>query len=458
MQSGLHRNRRRLYSRVAKMLQEKKIHRLIGIGEKIMANRGQFDHFSGELIFFDNMESFRRQFHHLHFKDEVILIKGARVFEFEKIDELLSLQVHQTVMEISLDAMAHNLRQYRQALHPGTRVMAMVKAFSYGSGSYEIANFLQFHKIDYLGVAYADEGLDLRKAGIHTPIMILNPEDSSWETIFQHGLEPVIYSFRLLQSLEAYAKKEGVQHLPVHIEIETGMNRLGFSVSDVPELSKRLTNKAFRVQSVFSHLAAAEESDMDHFTYRQGNDFTKAANQIREIIGYGFLRHIANSAAIVRHPWSQMDMVRLGIGLYGVDSAESRVLQLQEVATLRSTIAQIRELSEDQTVGYNRKGVITRRTTMATIRIGYADGYPRSLGNGQGKIWVKGIPAPTLGSICMDMTMIDITGIPGVKEGDEVIIFGKELSVVQLAGWAGTIPYEILSGVSHRVKRIYFEE
>jgi Alr-MurF fusion protein len=474
-----------LYAEVARALAQKNVDRLVGIGGRISAQADAFGGartdvsagaqadliagaradlitgaraFSGEAIFYPSVEAFKKDFHQLHFREETILIKGARIFEFEEIDRLLTEQIHQTVLEINLDAMADNLRQYRQQLQPATRVMAMVKAFGYGSGSYEIANLLQFHGIDYLGVAYADEGVVLRKAGIRVPIMVMNTENSSFDALVQYNLEPVIYSFPLLYSFDQWLKKDGILQAPVHIELETGMNRLGFPLSHLEELAAALKTAAFAVQSVFSHMAASEEPQQDAFSRQQGVSYLAAAARLQEALPHGFIRHIANSAAIMRYPDLQLDMVRLGIGLYGIDSADSHRLELREVSTLRSTIAQIKHLKEGDTIGYNRKGIATSGTVIATVRIGYADGYPRSMGNGTGKMWLNGRLAPVVGSVCMDMTMIDITGIPAVQEGDEVIVFGNELSVNQLAHWAQTIPYEILTGVSQRVKRVYFEE
>jgi alanine racemase len=447
-----------LYAEVARTLRQKGVHRLVGIGSQIGAHHVLFRQwFPGEAIFYPSVDQFKKDFHQLHFRDETILIKGARIFEFEEIDRMLSEQIHQTVLEINLDAMAQNLREYRQLMEPGTRVMAMVKAFAYGSGSFEIANLLQFHRIDYLGVAYADEGAALRRGGISTPIMVMNTEDSSFDSLVQYNLEPVIYSFSLLRTFDKWLRKEGIWQFPVHIELETGMNRLGFPLEQIGELGPALKQSAFKVQSVFSHLAASEEAQQDAFTRKQAALYTSAAAALQETLEYPFLHHIANSAAIIRYPDMRMDMVRLGIGLYGIDSAVSHRLKLQEVSTLKSTIAQIKHLHEGDTVGYNRRGVARPGMKIATVRIGYADGYPRRLGNGAGKMWVKGHLAPVSGSVCMDMTMIDITGIPDVQEGDEVVVFGNELPVSQLAEWAQTIPYEILTGVSQRVRRVYFE-
>lgn len=452
-----------LYAEVARALQQKRVNRLIGIGERIGAHaEGIGEWFDGELAFYPSVVAFRHDLHRLHFHDETILLKGARVFEFEEIDRLLTERIHQTVMEIDLSAMAGNLRAYRQLLQPATRIMAMVKAFAYGSGSFEIANLLQFHGVDYLGVAYADEGVALRKAGIRMPIMVMNTENSGFDSLVQYNLEPVIYSFPLLRSFDGWLKKEGIPTFPIHIELETGMNRLGFPAQEWDDLLRELPAAVLKLQSVFSHFAASEEAQQDAFSLRQAAAYLDMAARLEEALGYPFLRHIANSAAIIRLPQLQLDMVRLGIGLYGIDpasmiSAGIAELPLQEVSTLKTTIAQIKYLQDGDTIGYNRRGVAVRGTVIATVRIGYADGYSRNLGNGAGKMWVRGRLAPTIGSISMDLTMIDITGISGVSEGDEVIVFGKELSVSQLAIWAETIPYEILTGISHRVKRIYFE-
>jgi Alr-MurF fusion protein len=448
---------KKLYGEIAQLLIQKKIDRLIGIGEKISTEKEMFKQLS-ETEFYSSVENFKKDLHRLHFNDETILLKGARIFEFERIDQLLAEQIHQTVLEINLNAMADNLKQYQQLLRPSTKMMAMVKAFSYGGGSFEIANLLQFHKVDHLGVAYADEAIELRRSGINLPMMVMNPEITTFDSLLQYQLEPVIYSFQLLKLFDDFLKKEGIQQFPVHIELETGMNRLGFSLDELPLLISSLKNPSFKIQSVFSHLAASEEAQQDEFTKQQADLFINAANKIQSAVNYSFLKHISNSAAIIRHPDLQLDMVRLGIGLYGIDSANSHLLDLHEASTLRSTIAQIKHLKNGVTVGYNRKGIADGNTTIATVGIGYADGYPRILGNGNGKMLVNGHLAPVIGSVCMDMTMIDITGITDVHEGDEVTVFGKGLSVEQIAKWAQTIPYEILTGVSQRVKRVYFEE
>ena len=451
-----------LYEQVVHSLRKHRVKRIIGIGKKIAKGLEENFDKSGdgfELQLFNTTNDFLDQFHSANFKEEVILIKGARLFAFEQIVQLLEQKVHQTVLEINLNAIIHNLKEYQQCLKPDTKVMAMVKAFAYGSGGAEIAGVLQYHKVDYLGVAYADEGVELRKAGINLPIMVMNPEPYAFETIIEHNLEPELYSFELFYSFDNFLRQEAIQHYPVHLEIETGMNRLGFSIHEIENLAQVLKDiSTVKIQSVFTHFAASEEEAQDEFSLQQFTVFQNAVNTIKERTGLTFLSHIANSAAVVRHPEMQMDMVRLGIGLYGVDSAAGNKVNLQTVATLKSTIAQIKHLKKGESVSYNRKSIIEKQAKIGTIRLGYADGYPRRLGNGIGKVWIQGKLAPIIGTVCMDMFMVDISEIPDVKEGDEVIIFGKEIPVQQIAEWANTIPYEIMTGISQRVKRVYFEE
>ncbi|MGH2553502.1 MAG: bifunctional UDP-N-acetylmuramoyl-tripeptide:D-alanyl-D-alanine ligase/alanine racemase [Chitinophagaceae bacterium] len=446
-----------LYFQVIENIKKHNVARLIGIGERISAGIQQQHGLQIEL--YPSTENFVKQFRTSQFKEETILIKGARMFAFEQIVQLLEQKVHQTILEINLNAIIQNLKSYQALLKPSTKVMAMVKAFAYGSGGAEIAGKLQYHNVDYLGVAYADEGVELRKAGINIPIMVMNPDENAFESIAEYQLEPEIYSFELLNAFDRFLQKEGLQQFPVHIEIETGMNRLGFASEDMEKLSNFLLSaNTIKIQTVFSHLAASEEAGLDEFTMKQFTRFQQAVSVLQKNISYPFLSHIANSAAIARHPQLQMDMVRLGIGLYGIDSTSSKKLNLQTAATLRSTVAQIKFLKKGESVSYNRQTILTQDSVIATIRIGYADGYPRRLGNGIGKIWIKGKLAPVVGAVCMDMIMVDVTQIPGVAEGDEVIIFGNQLPVQQLATWAGTIPYEIMTGISQRVKRIFFEE
>lgn len=448
-----------LYSDIAHILKQQKVRRLIGIGPAITKHAHLFDNAVSESAFYPATDVFLEQFHPSMFRDETILIKGARAFEFERIAQLLEQKIHQTVLEINLSSVTHNLKQYQSVLSPQTRLMAMVKAFSYGAGSFEIANLLQFHQVDYLAVAYTDEGVDLRKSGIRLPIMVMNAEERSFPALTNYDLQPELFSFEISRSFDMYLQSEGITDYPVHIKFDTGMHRLGFAPEEAEPLGRFLVqSRSFRVQTVFSHLVASEDPAEDDFTREQAALFQDACIRLQEMLGYGFVRHLANTAAILRHPQLQLDMVRLGIGLYGIDPAFSSAAMLKEVSCLRTTVAQVRQVAAGQTVGYNRKGKLLRDSIIATIRIGYADGYPRNLGNGAGKVWIKGQLFPVIGSVCMDMTMIDITGHPEIREGESVVVFGEELPVTQLAAWAGTIPYEILTGISQRVQRVYFEE
>ncbi|MFA5972307.1 MAG: bifunctional UDP-N-acetylmuramoyl-tripeptide:D-alanyl-D-alanine ligase/alanine racemase [Lentimicrobiaceae bacterium] len=455
LQSG--RSDSHLYGDVSELLNQRHIDRLIGIGNGISRHSTLF---KMEKEFFSTTEEFLDSYSISAFANESILLKGARIFGFERITEALQQKTHETVLEIDLNALVYNLNYYRSNLDPGVKVMAMVKAFSYGSGSYEIANVLQFHQVDYLTVAYADEGVELRKAGIKMPIMIMNPDEESFDAIIKYQLEPEIYSFRVLRMLEAVLIKlsANTPSIGIHIKIDTGMNRLGFDPSEVDELINQIKDRAqIRVKSVFSHLAASDSATNDDFTRHQISLFRMISERISFEFDYPILRHIANTAAITRFPEARFDMVRLGIGLYGISPLPEEQEYLQNVSTLRSVISQIKHVSPDETVGYNRRYKAQKETTIAIVPIGYADGLSRALSNGIGYLKVNGKFAPIVGSICMDMTMIDITGI-NVHEGDEVIIFGKELPITRLADEMGSIPYEILSGISQRVKRVYFQE
>ncbi len=456
LQSGLSDDE--LYQQVAIQLHERAIHKLIGIGENISKHHFEFVNIQ-KTVFFSSTEQFLENTNLHQFKDEFILLKGARVFAFERISKWLEQKVHQTVLEINLSAIAHNLKEYQKHLLPSTKVMAMVKAYSYGSGTAEVARVLQFCKVDYLAVAYADEGVDLRKAGISLPTMVMNADEESFDTLIEYSLEPEIYSFHIFNSFHQYLQQQAVTQFPVHIKLNTGMNRLGFEPDEINELSLQLNQQhTMVVKSVFSHLVASEELLHDGFTKHQSTLFEDACKIIEKNIGYSFIKHIANSAGIFRHPNLQFDMVRLGIGLYGVDSADENILNLETVATLRSTIAQIRKVKSGETIGYNRKGKVNRDSLIAIVRIGYADGFSRKLGNGVGSIYVNGQLAKVVGNVCMDMTMIDVTDIENVKEGDVVEIFGKHLAIQQIAEWIDTIAYEVMTGVSQRVKRVYVEE
>lgn len=445
------------YQQIAQTLAEKKVGRVILIGADWEKNLSLFQGPFNTIEHYSSTQSFIAQFNQMHFRNEIILLKGARAFEFEKIALLFDIKVHQTLMEIHLDAMVHNLNEHRKLLKPSTKLMAMVKAFGYGSGSAEIANLLQFHKVDYLAVAYADEGVELRKAGISLPILVLNIDEAAFNSIVDYSLEPEIFSFTALNSFSDFLLQQGLQQYPVHIKVDTGMHRLGFEEEDMDALTANLRhNQQIIVQSVFSHFAASEDEVQDNFTQQQFDIFQRCCGKIQEAVGYNFIRHIGNSAAIFRHPQMQLDMVRLGIGLYGVDVTKH--LNLRPVTHLKTTIAQIKHLHAGDTVGYNRRGKIEKDAVTATIRIGYADGYRRELSNGKGKVFVNGCYAPVIGTICMDMCMIDITGIPDVKEDDVVELIGSHVSVESVAAACNTIAYEILTGIGQRVKRIYIEQ
>jgi len=455
LQSGL--TEKELYGKIKEELVRHSVHRVIGIGKNISRYLEETDAIQKEN--FLSTEDFLKAFRFSSYQEEAILVKGARSFAFEQIVQLLELKSHQTVLEINLDAIAHNFKEYQKFLAASVKTMAMVKAFAYGSGGAEIAGVLQFHHCDYLAVAYADEGVELRKAGIHLPLMVMNTDRAAFDSLVTYNLEPVLFSESLLRELDVFLKNEGIKDYPVHLEIETGMNRLGFSQGSIPALSHLLKNTdSFRVQSVFSHLAASEEKEKDDFTRQQAKLFLEVCSRIETLLGYPFLRHIANTAAVTRHPDLQLDMVRLGIGLYGVDTVHEKNLELKQVAVLKSTIAQIHHVQAGESVSYNRKAVMERNSVIATVRIGYADGYSRKFSNGNGYMLIKGQAAPVVGTVCMDMTMVDVTGIRDVQEGDEVIVFGNELPVESLSEWAGTIPYEIMTGISQRVKRVYYGE
>jgi alanine racemase len=455
LQSG--KTNEQLYREVAGILQQKNIKRLIGVGTVITKHSDVFKEIP-ETAFFNSTAEFLQKFPAMHFHNESILLKGARLFEFELISHLLEEKVHQTVLEINLNAITHNLNTYQQLLNPGVKLMAMVKAFSYGSGGFEIANLLQFHKVDYLAVAYADEGVELRKAGITLPIMVMNAEEITYDLLVQHNLEPELFSSGILSTFEDYLMRSGIQFYPVHIKLDSGMHRLGFEQKDIAALCSRLQSTVvFKIQSVFSHLAASDSVLHDAFTSEQAKIFIAGCEQIQQITGYSFLRHIANTAAIHRHKNLQFDMVRLGIGLYGVDADPAIQRQLKNVTTLKTTIAQIKKIKAGESIGYSRTGVAAKDSVIATVRIGYADGYPRLLSNGVGKMWLNNAVVPVIGNVCMDMTMLDITGVDA-QEGDEVIVFGTALPVSEMAASAQSIPYEILTGISQRVKRVYFEE
>ena len=444
-----------LYREIADFIHLRRIQRLICIGPEISRFIDLFH--VPDIKAYPSYDEFLIHFRESDFHNEIILLKGARQFRFDRISELLQEKAHQTVMEINLDSLVHNFNFYRQKLSPQTKVMAMVKAFSYGTGSVEIARILQYRGIDYLAVAIADEGIELRNNGIEIPIIVMNPEEHSFGVMIENNLEPNIYSYKLLEQFDEALKHNAGSNFPVHLKIDTGMKRLGFDNAD--ELMKVaeyiLKQNRMFIRSVFSHLAVSDDPSNDHFTLLQFEHFDKFSRIITDSFDYKILRHILNSSGIERFPEMELDMVRLGIGLYGVSPLYQK--ELRNVATLKTTISQIRTVTSSETIGYGRKGVAKEPMQIAILPIGYADGLNRRLSNGAGKVWINGANAPIVGSICMDMCMIDITGIP-TNEGDKVIIFGEELPVTELAEFLQTIPYEVLTSIGQRVKRIYYKE
>ena len=441
-----------LYHEVSEIVSAKGISRFIGIGKAITRQRHLFKQGSFYLSTSDFLDHLKQQ----DFAGEAILIKGSRSFQFERISLALRQKVHGTVMEINLTALIHNLNIFRSGLKPETGIMIMVKAFSYGSGSWEIANALQYQKVDCLCVAFADEGITLRKSGISLPILVMNPEITGFELMIEHNLEPELFNFRSLVNFEDVIKRQNVVSYPVHIKLDTGMHRLGFMEDEMEELIGFLkTHEHLEIRSVFSHLAAADEPEHDDFTRQQISLFESMSNKIISAFSYRIKRHILNSAGIERFPEAQYDMVRLGIGLYGISALENN--ELQNVCTLKSTITQIKIVLRGESVGYSREGVAASDRRIGIVPVGYADGLNRQLGNGKGRFMVNGTHVPVIGNICMDMSFIDLTSVDAV-EGDEVIIFGESMPVWEVSQLLNTIPYEILAGISSRVQRIYFKE
>lgn len=448
-----------LYAQVASLARSHGITRLIGIGPALQRNSRLFHDL--QTAFFPTTDECIRQFDFDSFDRETILLKGARAFHFEDIARLLQRRNHQTIMEVNLDNLVANLNYYRSLLRPTTRLMAMVKAASYGAGKTEVAAALQYAHADYLTVAYADEGVDLRRGGISLPIMVMNPEEESFDDIIRYHLEPDIYSFRILHLFaQAVRLLSPADPVPVHVELDTGMHRLGFSGSDLDPLAALFADPAcpLRVRSIFSHLACADDPAADDFTLAQIDRFTRWSQSLRSALADpSILCHILNSSGIERFPQAQMDMVRLGIGLYGLSPQPQVQRHLRPVSTLRTHISQIKDIPAGDSVGYNRRFVAQRPTRVAILAIGYADGLNRHLGGGNGRVLIHGRQAPIIGSVCMDMCFLDVTDIP-CREGDEAILFGPADLLCRQAQGAGTIPYEILTSVSPRVKRIYIQE
>ena len=451
VQSG--RDEEDLYGEVAKLVKQTGIDRFIGIGEALLRNRSFF---KNNAAFFHSTDEFVHRFNGDDFRNEIILLKGARIFEFERIGKLLEQQIHQTVLEINLDAIAHNLNEFRRHLNPGTRIMVMVKAFAYGAGPAEIAALLEYHRVSYLAVAYADEGVVLRDAGVTLPIMVMNPDPSASELMIRYNLEPEIYNFSSFEKFSGVALRHGLIGYPVHIKIDSGMHRLGFMPADIETLAKSIRSTGcVKVISVFSHLAASEDPSLDHFSHGQVKVFLRAAEQIRNATGYPFLRHILNSSGIVRFPQYQFDMVRPGIGIYGVGKFSG--LSLRTSGRFKTRISQVKRIRAGEPVGYGCADVSAEERIIAILPVGYADGLNRKLGNTKGSLFVKGRRVPIIGNVCMDMCMADITGWDA-DTGDEAEIFGENITIDEIALNCQTIPYEILTSIPGRVKRVFYRE
>jgi len=443
-----------LYRTVSGLVHNKNVQRIIGIGTEISKHADIFE--SVDKTFFEQTEDFLKSSILRELKNEIILLKGSRTYHFEDISEKLELVTHETTLEVNLNALIDNLNYFRAKLRPETKIMCMVKAFAYGSGAVEVARTLQHHRCDYLAVAVADEGAELRREGIRIPIVVMNPEKGSFGMIFDNKLEPEIYSFRLLDAFIASAEKLGLTDYPIHIKIDSGMHRLGFEPQNMDELLTRLKNQnQVKVRSVFSHLSGSDEAKFDSFTKQQIATFTDCADQLSGTFSHHIMRHILNSAGIERFSEYQFDMVRLGIGHYGISSLPD--VKLKQVCALKTVILQIKTVKAGETVGYSRKGIVNEDKRIAIIPIGYADGFDRKLGNGVGEVLVNGKRAKVIGNVCMDLVMIDVTNLEA-NEGDSVEIFGDNLTISEVSGWLKTIPYEVLTSVSRRVKRVYFQE
>lgn len=441
-----------LYSKVAQLISDNKINRVIGIGTTISSFKDKFPKSS----MFQNTAEFTANFESLNFANETILIKGARSFQFEEIVTLLEEKTHETILEINLNSISHNLNFFKSKLASDVKMMVMVKAFGYGNGGLEIAKLLEHHKVDYLGVAFADEGISLKNGGIKLPIMVLNPESTSFASIIQYQLEPEIYSIKGLNAFLKIAREKNLKDFPIHIKLDTGMHRLGFEANTIDELIATLKgNSTVRIQSVLSHLATSDDMNHYDFVISQINLFEKLSSKLMTELNVNPIRHILNTSGISNFPSAQFNMVRLGIGLYGVSNDASEQKYLENVGTLKSIISQVRTIPAGDSVGYGRRFMAEKETKIATIPIGYADGISRLWGNGIGYVIIKNQKAPITGSICMDMLMVDVSKID-CKEGDSVIIFGENPTVIEIANALKTIPYEILAGISQRVKRVFF--
>lgn len=447
----------KLYAKMAELLRTRRIDRFIGIGTRLKDHSALF--YGLDATFYESTDAFLAAIGRDDFKDENILVQGARSFGFNRIIDFLQKKTHETVLEVDLTKMIENLNVIRSKLNPDTQIMAMIKAFGYGNGSYDIARVLEYNRVDYLAVAYADEGIALREDGIRLPILVMNPEVPSYSAMIQYRLEPQIFSFRTLELFSEALRSSGeVVAYPAHIKINTGMNRLGFDPKEMEQLGAKLsTSRELKIQSVFSHLVGSDEAKFDAFTKEQISIFTQSADVLARAFDYKIMRHILNSGGILRHSDAQMDMVRLGLALYGLTAHTANQAILKPVGSLKTTIVQIREINPGEGVGYSPKSRVKQRTKIGVISVGYADGLPRSLGNGLGHVWVSNRIVPFIGNICMDMAMVDITGVD-CAEGDSVEIFGAHLSIYNLAEQLNTIPYEVITTISRRVKRVFVQD
>ncbi len=445
-----------IYAEVIALMEEYHINRFIGLGKEIKSCRKLFN-IKFDCSFFDNTEQLISALGKLKFDNECILIKGARAFKMETIGLQLESMAHNTVLEVNLSAMAYNLNWFRSKLNDGVQTMVMVKASAYGSGIREVSRLLEFHGIDYMGVAYADEGIMLRNEGVKTRIMVINSSYADFSHLLKYRLEPEMYSMNQLKRFIDFIPENEV--FPIHLKLNTGMNRLGFDETELESALKLINaSKDVRVSSILTHLAASENKSLDDFTQKQLDKFERMCSKISNALTYQPMKHVLNSGGIIRFPEYQYDMVRLGIGLYGIDPTGLHQNQLENLFSLRTTISQIRMLNKGECIGYSAKYIVPERTRIATLSIGYADGYPRALSQGKGKVLIKGQLYPIVGNICMDMCMIDLGLNDEINEGDRAILFGSDLTAMQLADWANTIPYDIFSGLSSRIRRIYFEE
>ncbi len=443
---------------IADLINEYELDKFIGIGETLFADQHLFlKKNKNQIAFFRSTQSFIAHIHEFDFTNELILLKGARQFEFEKLLEHFKQNIHETILEINLSHLKENVQYIQQHIGDEVKIMAVVKAFAYGSGSVEVARVLEKSKVDYLAVAYIDEGIQLREAGIITPIMVMNCNEKVFEFLIQYRLEPELFSFEIFHAFVSFLSQKNIHDYPIHLKIDTGMNRLGFKHNDIDSLLIELKRNKnhFRVASAFSHLVGSEDPALDGFSNQQAQQFIAIATQIEKTLGYSIIQHIANSSAALRHKHLALNMVRLGIAMYGISPDANNVFPLQNVLTLKTSIAQIKDVEIGETIGYNRKGKVQTKTRIAVIRTGYAEGFMRTNGNGNGQVLIHHQLALTIGNVCMDMTMIDISNMKNVVVGNEVILFGKDLPVHQVAKWNGTIAHELIANISQRVRREY---